>query len=406
MGNNVHYDRTLSIELPPGQSAFLWGARKTGKSTYLKRKFPNARVYDLLLSDLYLDLAKNPARLRQELVYAESTASGNDIVIIDEIQRIPPLLDEVHWLIENTSWRFILCGSSARKLKRGQANLLGGRAWRYQMQPLTSHEIPGLDLLRALNVGLVPSHYLSPDPARSLQAYLQDYLTEEIKAEALVRNVPAFASFLDALAYSHGQLTNYANVARDCGVDAKTVKEYYQILEDTLLGTFIWPFAKKSRRQIVRSTPKFYLFDVGLATHIAGRRHGKLRGAEIGQAFEHFILMELLAYRAYRNPQLNVKYWRTKSGLEVDFILDDGRVAVETKIGPQPGGRDLRGLRAFIEEHHPEAAYVVCTTPRPFRIEGSNPPIEVLPWETFVEQLWSAGRQQGKRSQGDGLVKL
>jgi predicted AAA+ superfamily ATPase len=392
MSTRVHYERLLAMELPPGQSAFLWGARKTGKSTYLQKNFPNARTYDLLHADLYLDLAKDPAKLRHELLHAQARARAparDRLVIVDEIQRIPLLLDEIHWLIENTDWQFILCGSSARKLKRGQANLLGGRAWRFQMQPLSAHEIPDFELLRALNRGLVPSHYLGPDPRRSLQAYVEDYLTEEIKAEALVRNVAAFASFVDAVAYSHGQLTNFANIARDCGVDAKTVKEYYRILEDTLLGTFIWPFAKQARRQIVRSTPKFYLFDVGVAAYLARRSYRAARGAEAGQAFEHFVLMELLAYRAYRQPRLEIQYWRTKTGLEVDFVLDRGRVAVETRIGRQPGGRDLRGLRAFVGEHTPAAAYVVCTTARPFWIEGTVPPIDVLPWQTFIERLWS-----------------
>ena len=388
MEESTIFERALSIELPPKQSAFLWGARKTGKTTYLRRRFPEARTYDLLQTDLYLDLAKSPARLRQELAYADAV-EDDDLVIIDEVQRIPRLLDEVHWLIENSGWRFILCGSSARKLKRGQANMLGGRAWRYQMHPLSAHEMPGFDLLQALNRGLVPSHYLSSDHERSLQAYLQDYLAEEIKAEALVRNLPAFASFLDALGYSHGQLTNYANVARDCGVDAKTVKEYYQILEDTLLGSFIWPFAKQARRQIVRATPKFYLFDVGVAAYLARRRYRELRGAEAGQAFEHFVLMELLAYRDYCNPRMEIQYWRTKSGIEVDFVLDSGRVAIETKISDRPGGRDLRGLRAFIEEHRPEAAFVACTAARPFRIEGEDCPIDVLPWQAFLERLWA-----------------
>lgn len=389
MSQPPHFDRLLTIDLPPRQSAFLWGARKTGKSTYLKRRFPAARTYDLLLSDLYFELAKEPSRLRLELTAAGvPAAEGEGIVIIDEVQRIPALLDEVHWLIENTEWRFVLCGSSARKLKRGQANLLGGRAWRYQMQPLTAREIPDFDLLRALNRGLVPSHYLSPEPERSLQAYLQDYLTEEIKAEALVRNVPAFAAFLDALALGHGQLTNYANVARECGVDAKTVKEYYQILEDTLLGTLVLPFARKARRQIVRATPKFYLFDVGVASHLARRTISELRGAEAGQAFEHFILMELLAYRAYRAPRAAVQYWRTKSGHEVDFVLGSGAVAVETKIAARPAGRDLAGLRAFVEEHRPEQALVVCTASRPFQIEAAPGVIDVLPWQTFLERLW------------------
>lgn len=183
----------------------------------------------------------------------------NHPVIIDEVQKVPQVLDEVHWLIENSAINFILCGSSARKLKRGQANLLGGRAWRFELFPLVSEEIENLNLLAALNSGLIPSHYQQSSYKRSLKGYVQDYLKEEVFNEGLTRNVPAFSRFFEAMGYSHGQLVNYANIARECGVSSKTVKEYYQILVDTLLGTFVLPFKKRQERQVISKTPKFYL---------------------------------------------------------------------------------------------------------------------------------------------------
>ena len=229
--------RILKIKLPKNQSAFLWGARKTGKTTYLKENFPDSIVYDFLKTDLFFEISKNPSLLRERLLAKEAPLLKEPI-ILDEVQKVPQVLDEVHWLIENKDLRFVLCGSSARKLKRGHANLLGGRAWRYELFPLTSHEIGDIDLLRALNHGLIPLHYLQQreDCKKSLEAYVQDYLREEVFAEGLTRNIPAFSRFFDAFGYSHGEITNYANIARDCGIDAKTVKEYYQILIDTLLA--------------------------------------------------------------------------------------------------------------------------------------------------------------------------
>jgi len=228
--------RILNIDLPPRQSAFLWGPRKTGKSTYLKERFPHSLVYDFLQTDLFLEFSKQPSLLRERLL-----AKGNDVlnypVILDEVQKVPQILDEVHWLIENKGLRFILCGSSARKLKRGKANLLGGRAWRYEMFPLVTAELENLNLLRVLNRGMMPDHYLQESYKKALRAYTQDYLKEEVFDEGLTRNIPAFARFFDAMGYSHGELTNYSNIARECGVDSKTVKEYYQILVDTPLGT-------------------------------------------------------------------------------------------------------------------------------------------------------------------------
>lgn len=211
-------------DLAPGQSAFLWGARKTGKSTYLKQQFPRSLVYNFLDTDLVFEFSKRPARLREQLL-AQDSAVLKQPIILDEVQKVPQLLDEVHWLIENEGLQFILCGSSARKLKRGQANLLGGRAWRFERFPLISTELKSVDLLRALNHGLIPSHYLTEPYQKSLRAYVTDYLKEEVFAEGLARNVPAFSRFFEAMGYSHGELTNYSNIARDCGVDSKTVKE-------------------------------------------------------------------------------------------------------------------------------------------------------------------------------------
>jgi predicted AAA+ superfamily ATPase len=375
--------RILSISLPRKQSAFLWGARKTGKSTYLKAAFPNSLVFDLLQTDLMLDLAKRPALLRERILAAPARQLQEPI-IIDEVQKVPQLLDEVHWLIEHKRLRFILCGSSARKLTRGRTNLLGGRAWRYEMHPLVSAEIPHLDLLRALNRGLVPSHYLAPEYRRSLAAYVRDYLTEEVFAEGLSRNVPAFARFFDAMAYSHGELTNFATIARDCGVDAKTVKEYYQILVDTLLGTFIEPYKTRQERQVITKAARFYLFDVGVAGTVTKRHITEERGEQFGRAFEHFILMEILAHRSYRNLGYDVHYWRTKSGLEVDFVLARGEVAIEVKGASRVDPAEFRGLRAFVDDRRPRRAILVCNERSPRVHHG----VEVLPWREFLARLW------------------
>ena len=282
-------------------------------------------------------------------------------IVIDEVQKAPAVLDEVHWLIENRGLRFVLCGSSARKLKRGRANLLGGRAWRFGLHPLTWPEVPAFDLLRALNRGLIPAHYDSVDHRRALAGYVDDYLKEEVFDEGLTRNVAAFARFFDALAFCHGELVNYSNVARDCGVDSKTVRAYFQILVDTLLGVFVEPFARRRSRAVIARAPKFYLFDVGVAGHLAGRRIERAAGPEFGRALEHLVLMELRAYRSYRERDFPIRFWRTKSGLECDFVLGrEGETAIEVKGGATVRPGALRGLRAYVEEHRPRRAVVVC----------------------------------------------
>ncbi|MCH9769538.1 MAG: AAA family ATPase [Gammaproteobacteria bacterium] len=380
--------RLLDIELPQHQSAFLWGARKTGKSTYLHERFADSICYDLLKTDELTRLMAAPHRLREELL-AMPAERLQQPIIIDEIQKVPMLLNEVHWLIENKKLSFILCGSSARKLKRGAANLLGGRAWRFNFYPLVYQEIIEFDLLRALNHGLLPSHYLSDQPQRMLRAYLADYLKEEIQAEGIVRNFPGFARFIELAGFCNAQMLNYTNIARDCAIDSKTVKEYFQILQDTLVGYLIDPFAKKIKRDLISSTPKFYWFDVGVANYLSKSTIQSLQGSVAGNAFEHFILMELIAFLGIHEMNESIQYWRSKTGLEVDFILNRGDFAIEVKISENPNLSDLKGLRAFCNDYKPKHAIVICCALRRRLITTENDvKIEAIPWQEFLQELW------------------
>ncbi|MGH2571070.1 MAG: ATP-binding protein [bacterium] len=374
----------LRIDLPAGQSAFLWGPRKTGKTTLLGRRFPASLRFDLLLTDLLLELTRRPALLRERIL-ATDEATLRSPVLIDEVQKVPAILDEVHWLIENHGLRFVLSGSSARKLKRGRANLLGGRAWRYQLFPLVFPELESPHLLDILNRGLIPSHYLGPNPRKSQQAYVRDYLKEEVFDEGLTRNVPAFSRFFEAMGFSHGELTSFANIARECGVDPKTVREYYQILVDTLLGTWVPPFKRRQDRNVIQRASKFYLFDVGVAGALTNRRVVDERGEAFGRALEHFVVMELTAHASYRELDYPIQFWRTKSGMEVDFVLGGGEVAIEVKGTDRVDPRALRPLLAFVEQYRPAKALVICNEPAE-RIHG---PVRVLPWARFLEDLWS-----------------
>jgi len=377
--------RLLKIKLPKGQSAFLWGPRKTGKTSYLKEHFPDSLYYDFLKTDLFFELSKNPSLFRERLL-AKEEKSLTKPIILDEVQKIPQILDEIHWLIENKDLSFILCGSSARKLKRGHANLLGGRAWRYQLFPFVSAELKDMNLLRALNQGMVPSHYLDDkNYKKSLIAYVQDYLKEEVFNEGLVRNIPAFSRFFDAIGYSHGELTNYSNIARECGVDAKTVREYYQILVDTLLAVRLEPFKRRQSRNVIISAPKYYLFDVGVSGILTKRHLEDIKGEEFGKAFEHFILMEINAYNSYSDSNFDINFWRTKSGLEVDFVLGKGEVAVEVKGSSRIDSRDLKSLKVFIEGYSPKKAVLVCNE-KEKRVSGK---IQIMPWRDFLSELWA-----------------
>ncbi len=361
-----------------GQSIFFWGARQTGKSTLLKVLFPEALVFDLLLSDVYNRLLTRPEYLRETIL-----AQPNKIVVIDEIQRIPILLNEIHWLIVNYNIQFVLSGSSPRKILRSGENLLGGRALKYSLFPLSYSEIPNFDLLRALNHGLLPRHYLSESPKRLIASYIGNYLQDEIVAEAKIRNVAVFSKFLQVAAFSQGEMVNYTTIAADCGVSAVTIKEYFQILEDTLIAYFVPVYQKKPKRRVIKA-PKFYFFDLGIVNHLLQR--GKIeKGSELfGNAFESFIFQELIAHRHYSGLEYSISYWRTASQLEVDFILGANEVALEVKSSSNINSKHLSGLNAFMEEYEVKKAIVVCTEPLP-RLVGN---VHILPWKDFLEMLW------------------
>ncbi len=363
-----------------GESLFLWGARQTGKSTLLKSLFKDALWFDLLKSDVFLRYEKNPVQFREVIL-----ASGeNRVVIVDEIQKIPALLDEIHWLIVNHGVKFILSGSSPRKILRTGANLLGGRALRYELYPLSSSEIPEFNLLRALNHGLLPRHYLSESPKKLIEAYIGNYLRDEIAAEAKIRNIHAFGRFLEAAAFSNGEMVNFTNIAADCGVSAITVREYFQILEDTLIGRFVPSFQKKPKRRVIQA-PKFYYFDMGIVNHLLKRGRIEAGSETFGNAFEHFIYQELYAYSNYAGDNFSIAYWRTTSQFEVDFVLGDHEVAIEVKGTDNVQSKHLKGLKAFSEEYEVKKQIVISNDPLD-RLLGD---VMVMPWHKFLDRLWS-----------------
>ena len=379
------YKRIIDLAYCARESCFLWGPRQTGKSTLLKMRFPGARHYDLLLSDVYRRFMGNPALLREEILAADHAPSATFPwpIIIDEVQKVPDLLDEVHWLIENQHCRFILCGSSARKLKRKHANLLGGRAIRLELHPLVFPEIPDFSLVHALNRGLLPRHYLHTNPRRLIQAYIGDYLKEEIAAEALTRNIPAFSRFLEVAALSNGEIINFHNIASECGVSAPTVKGYFEILEDTLIGRFLPAFVKRAKRRLI-GAPKFFMFDVGIVAQLAHRGPVETGSELFGKALEHYIYMELSAHTIYSGLLYPLSYWRTASQFEVDFIMGE-EVAVEVKSTSLATDKHLKGLRAFKEEH-PHQRYILVTRDAVPRRTADG--IDILPWRVFLERLW------------------
>ena len=374
-------ERTLHLPAPPAESFFLWGPRQTGKSSLLRSTYPDAVWYDLLETDLFLRFTERPSLLREELL-----ALGKPrLVVLDEIQKVPLLLDEVHALIER-KWVFALCGSSARKVRRGHANLLGGRAIRHELFGFVSRELGrDFDLVRMLNHGYLPRHYLGSTPSARLRAYVGDYLKEEIAAEGLIRNLPAFSGFLGAAALSDGELVNFATIARDCGVSGPTVKEYFQILVDTLLGRFLPAYTARPKRRVILS-PKFYFADVGVVNLLAKR--GTLRpGSELfGKAFENWVYHELSAHRSYSGLHYGISYWRLAGGTEVDFIIDDPLLAIEAKSTSRVQADHLRGLRELAKDHpRMKRKLLVCLEDRPRLTEDK---IEILPYATFVQRLW------------------
>lgn len=374
------YKRLLKLDNENGDSFFLWGARQTGKTTWLLDQYPESKFYDLLRPAEFERLLRNPELLSQEL----DGCDENDIVIIDEIQKLPQLLDEVHYLMQRKGIRFILSGSSARKLKRVGTNLLGGRASREQMYPLVSAEIPDFDLLRAINNGMIPRHYMVLNPRQRLRGYIGVYLDEEIRAEALTRNLSAFSRFLEVAAKCDGEVLVYKNIAQDCGIDHRTVKEYFSILEETLIGYFIPAFTNSTKRRTI-SSPRFYFFDVGVANYL-NHRSNMLPGSEdFGHAFEHFVIQELVAYLGYTQSDEKLSYWRTSSGYEVDAIIGNGRVAIEIKSSEEVKSRHTHGLKAFQEEF-PDAKLMVVSLDKNKRTMNG---VNIFPVMEFLKELWA-----------------
>ncbi|MDR1975041.1 MAG: AAA family ATPase [Bacteroidales bacterium] len=372
--------RFFKLQDIENDSVFLFGARQTGKTTFLKQNFPNAKYYDLLQVNKYEQLSRNPSLLREELM----SCAENEIVIIDEIQKIPQLLDEVQWLIVNKNLRFILSGSSARKLKRTGANLLGGRALTNRLFPLVSIEIPDFDIIKAVNNGMLPRHYLIDNAWRRIQSYVGTYLGEEIKAEALVRNLSSFNRFLEVAALTNGEIVNYQNIASDCGVSINTIKEYFSIISDTLIGFMLPSFQKTLKRRIIQA-PKFYYFDVGITNYLLNRKNLQPGSTDFGQAFEQFVILEIMAYLNYTNNENKMSYWRTSTGIEVDIILGDAKVAIEVKSSSEVQPRHIKGVNLFAEEY-PAARLIIVSLDTVARKKGN---VDIMPYSQFFQDLWS-----------------
>lgn len=377
------YRRLLNLPKNPTSSLFLWGPRQTGKTTLLKQIYPNAFRVDLLMSDILIKYLKEPALFREQIM----ALPNSQIVVVDEIQKAPVLLDEIHYLIQEQNRIFVLCGSSARKVKRGHANLLGGRAIRYELMGLTNKEIgENFNLERILNVGTLPNHYDNPSPSQAIRSYVNDYLREEVLQEGLVRNLPIFSDFLRISAISDTEIINLSNIARECGVAVTTVKDHYGILVDTLLGTFLPAYTLKPKRRVIQA-PKFYFHDVGVVNSLAGR--GEIRkGSELfGKAFENWIFNELYTHSRYSEKYYDISYWRLSTGIEVDFILGNAHAAVEAKGKSKVTSDDLKGLIQFKVEHPEVKHLIVVSLEQTARKTGHG--IIILPCQDFINRLWN-----------------
>ncbi|MBI3448149.1 MAG: ATP-binding protein [Acidobacteria bacterium] len=374
------------LELPDTarHSVFLWGPRRAGKSWWIRENLPEAPRIDLLQTDVYTEYASRPSLLRER--YAARLSGPRRPIVIDEVQKLPILLDEVHWLIENAKRTFVLTGSSARKLRRGHANLLAGRARRREMPPLCFPEVDRYDPERLAVSGLLPPHYLSDDPLDDIRSYVNDYLKEEIVAEGVAVSLPAFSDFLRVAAITSSELLNYTNVAREVGVSAKIVRGYFDLLEDTLLGFRVAPWTKSRNRRLIL-TPKFYLFDAGVANFLA-RRRPEPGTPEFGKTIEHLVLMELMAWRAYRDPDMEIRYWRASTGQEIDFLVNDREVAIDVKASARVPDHALRSLGVLAEDGPVRRRIVVCLERQPRVVADRRGEIAVLPLAVFLERLW------------------
>jgi len=377
----MHFDRFLDLkEEAARKSIFLFGPRQTGKTTLLKDLFPQSLFFNLLRGDVFLRLSQRPSALREEILAAPEAP---DPIVIDEIQKLPRLLDEIHDLIESEGRTFVLSGSSAAKLRRGGYNLLGGRARIRHLHPLVSREVPDWDMNRSLRYGGIPSVYLADEPARELRDYCGTYLQMEIQAEGLVRGIEPFSRFLKVAALSAGEQVNFERIASDAAVPARTVREFYQVLQDTLVGELLPVFSPSNPKRKPASHAKFYFFDVGVANALIGITE-LVPGTELyGRAFEQLVFCELRAYLHYHDDDRVLSYWRTRRGNEVDFVVGD-EAAIEVKATSRVSDGNLQGLSLLAEERPLKRQILVCTEGAPRRVGE----IDILPAARFFSMLW------------------
>jgi uncharacterized protein len=386
---------TRLIDLPEDQSFFLFGARQTGKTTLIKKLFSGkALFFNLLDQELITNLKRNTRNFREAILARDCKQITH--IVVDEIQKFPDLLDEVQFIMTSIDRppHFILTGSSARKLKRSGVNMLGGRAWSYYLSPLCYKELEkkypatNFPLTKVLQYGSLPAVFLEFNPHKAqmmLKAYYDTYIKEEIRLEALVKNLDAFSVFLEIAASQNGELLNYSNIASDLGINHNTVKEYYQILEDTLMGFFLRPFSKQAKKRLVRS-PKFYFFDTGVARVIQGNisRNLDYGEKEFGKSFEHYIIKEIIDSTRYLNKDYKFYFYRTEAGAEVDLIIErpgSSTVAIEIKSNNNPQPKNLRGLISFKKTITDSELYCVCLAEHK-RKEGE---IIILPWQEIFD---------------------
>ena len=371
------------LELLEKKSHFLFGPRSTGKTSLIQAQLTSvATILNLLRVPVLTRLSADPGEL-EGMIDADRRAQENSIVVIDEIQKVPTLLDEVHRLIEERKLRFLLSGSSARRLKAVGVNLLGGRAWIANLFPLTYHEIADFDLDRMLRYGGLPHVYLSSFPERELEAYVETYINEEIKMEGLIRKIPSFFRFLRVAALTNAEQLNFTKLAGDCGISPTTVREYYEILEDTLIGTLLEPWSKSKKRKAV-ATAKFYFFDTGVCHTLAETKHLDRNSDLFGKSFEHWVFMELRAFLSYRERSEKLRFWRSHDKKEVDFILGD-EIAIEVKATRRPSKDDFAGLAALQEEGIVQKFILVSHDP----VDSRKGDVLCLNWKSFVGRLWA-----------------
>jgi uncharacterized protein len=374
--------------LPDSQSFFLFGPRQTGKSTLVDHTFgKGAWKIDLLMTDVFLRYAKYPDLFRREAL-EKIEREGIRWIIVDEVQRVPELLNEVHYLMENTGCLFALTGSSARKLRRGGVNLLAGRAVQRRLFPFVYEEIAdSFSLTDILQFGSLPGVYgRSPENKTDiLRAYADTYLTEEIQAEALVRNIGGFSRFLELAASQFGELVSYTAIGRECQVPIRTVQSYYEILEDTLVGLRLQAWSKSPRKRLV-SHPKFYLFDLGVTNSLNRQLTAPPDPVRTGRLFEQWVVLETYRMANYLQSEAGLYFWRTNHGAEVDLIIEkygNPIAAFEIKSTSHVSGSHLSGLRAFREDHPDVPLHVIAQVDHPFRLDE----VLLMPWKTYLQSL-------------------